>query len=536
VAATSTLPVALVGPRDLEAAGDGATLVLGIRNTSAAGHTLAVAPPTVTRKQAARVLPAEVGVRWSVAATSQAPAGSALHLAAGGDGVIQVAISDAPPGEYAVDVQLSEPGMAPATISGAVFLKRGIGCAIALIAVGVLLASGISRLRDVWLDSQAQRINLGRVLERLELEPSGDAARDALYELRQQASDLAGAITDRKDCRGEIENLGRRAVVLARANGAAAEIADLDDGRRGELRRKLDEVFRLLVLPSGDTGAADKLSEIEDKDAERQKVKASLDAFAASVDDHRIEADAAFTVQLQNLSGRLEHLRELYQRDELDAAERELSEVRDLLGRSGREAIQRACDRAPAWTSEASWTQAIAGVKTLLASPSASYDAVHTAFVDATVALTVREVVHPDTPQLAAAKDLSSKLQLMSKIHAECVLPPGARAKSFALLSGMFAASAVRPTATPSAGERLAAEPFEWRNLARRSTRVELLLLGVVMAIAVVAGVKALWIENATWGSWGDLLAAFLWGSGVQVGAEAFIGLAALRAALGRRL
>jgi hypothetical protein len=77
--------------------------------------------------------------------------------------------------------------------------------------------------------------------------------------------------------------------------------------------------------------------------------------------------------------------------------------------------------------------------------------------------------------------------------------------------------------------------PFEWRALARRSMRVEVMVLGVVMTIAVVAGVKALWIDNATWGGWGDLLAAFLWGSGVQVGAEAFVGLAALRAALGRR-
>jgi hypothetical protein len=65
--------------------------------------------------------------------------------------------------------------------------------------------------------------------------------------------------------------------------------------------------------------------------------------------------------------------------------------------------------------------------------------------------------------------------------------------------------------------------------------RVEVLVFGVVMAVAVVAGVKALWVDNPTWGSWGDLLGAFLWGSGVQVGAEAFVGLAALRAALGRR-
>lgn len=530
-APTTAVPAAVVGPSGVEAIGDRATLELDIRNVSSVAHTFTVAP-RVMRKHGERLVSAHLDPRVSVVLPSGPSPDGKLHLAGGADGVVQLEIQDAPPGEYAVELQLGEPGLAPTRFPGAVFMKRGVLCAIVLIAIGVLLAFGISRIRDVWLDSQAQRINLGRVMEHLKLEPSGDAARDALRELKQQGQDIDRAISDRKDCRADIENLGRRAGVFVRANASAAEISELDDDRRGELRRKLDEVFRLVALPTGDTVAAEKLSELEDRDAERKAVKAGIDTCAASLDDHKIEADAAFTAQLGDLAGHIQQLRDLYQRDELDAAQKELAQVRDLLGKYGRDAIQRACNAVPAWTSEASWSQAMADIKVKLAAPDTSYDAVHKAFVDAKVALTLKETQHPDAPQLAAAKDLPSRLQLMAKIHAES----GLQARSFSLVAGLFTASPVRaPAPSKAGGELRAPEPFEWRALARRSMRVEILVLGVVMAIAVVAGVKALWIDNPTWGGWGDLLGAFLWGSGVQVGAEAFVGLAALRAALGRR-
>lgn len=530
------VPAAIIGPSSVEVVGDAATLRLDLRNLASVDHTFDVARPSVVRQRNGRRIPAELAMQWSLAGAPGPRDGGALHLPGGGDGIVEVTLEGAEPGQYTVELQLGEPGVAPTGFPGEVFLKRGPLCAILLIAVGVLLASAISRVRDVWLDSQAQRINLGRVVERLQLEASGDAARDALRELRRQATDLDRAISDRRDCRTDIENLGRRAVVFVRANGSAAEIAELDDERRAELRRKLDEVFRLVALPTGEATATDKLSELEDKDAERKVLKAALDAFAASVDNHRLEADAAFTVQLGDLAGRVTHLRELYQRDELDAAQRELAEVRDLLGKRGREAIQRACESPPAWTSEASWTQAMAGVKPLLASSDASYEAVHAAFVDASVALTVKEAQHPEVPQLDAARDMTSRLQLMAKIHAEI----GPQTKSISIIAGvtrLFSSTSVHRAAPPrDAPPRAPTEPFEWRTLARRSMRVEVMMLTVVMAVAVVAGVKALWIDNPIWGSSGDLLGAFLWGSGVQVGAEAFIGLAALRAALGRRL
>ncbi|HEX7839763.1 MAG TPA: hypothetical protein VF469_19945, partial [Kofleriaceae bacterium] len=530
-APTTAVPAAVVGPSGVEATGDRAILALDIRNVSAAPHTFTVTP-SVMRKRGERLVATGVVPRASVVLPSGPSPDGKLHLAGGADGLVRLEIEDAPPGEYAVELALGEPGLAPTRFPGAVFMKRGILCAIVLIAIGVLLAFGISRIRDVWLDSQAQRINLGRAMEHLKLEASGDAARDALRELTQQGRDLDRAISDRKDCRADIENLGRRAVVFVRANAAAAEISELDDDRRGELRRKLDEVFRLVALPTGEAACADKLSELEDKDAERKAVKAAIDAFAASLDDHKIEADAALTAQLGDLAARIQKLRDLYQRDELDAAQKELAQLRDLLGKHGRDAIQRACDAVPAWTSEASWSQAMADVKVKLAAPDGSYDAVHKAFIDAKVALTLKETQHPEAPQLAAAKDMPGKLQLMAKIHAET----GPQARSPSPVAGLFTASPPGAPAPPKSGtERRLPEAFEWRALARRSMRVEILVLGVVMAVAVVAGVKALWIDNPTWGSWGDLLGAFLWGSGVQVGAEAFVGLAALRAALGRR-
>jgi hypothetical protein len=534
-APSNTLSVERVGPHDAEATGDRALLALGVHNTSAIEHSFAVSPPVVTRKQGTHALPADVGVRL----VPPAAAGTTLRIAGGATGVLQVEVFDAPPGNYAVDVQLGQPGMASATISGEVFVKRGIAWAILIIAIGVLLASAISRLRDVWLDSQAQRINLGQVLERLQLEPSGDAARDALHELRRQGEDIARAITDRRDTRADIESLGRRAVVFARANASAAEVTELGEGRREELRRKLDEVFRLVELPSGEADATDKLSELENRDAERQELKAALEALVASIADHRLEADSTLSELLTGIATRIEHVRALYERDEIAAAEHEVKALRTALDRAGRDAVQRACDGVPPWTSRARWTQAVAQIKVLLASPEASYDTVHTAFVDASVALTVQEVKHPETAALAAATDLSVKLRLLAKIHAESTSrEESAEEKdvSLSVVAGLFTASPHRVPGATKGGGAAPREAFEWRTLARRSTRVEALLLSVVMAVAVVAGVKALWIDNATWGSWGDLLAAFLWGSGVQVGAEAFVGLAALRAAIGRRL
>lgn len=56
--------------------------------------------------------------------------------------------------------------------------------------------------------------------------------------------------------------------------------------------------------------------------------------------------------------------------------------------------------------------------------------------------------------------------------------------------------------------------------------------LGVFL-IAVGTGVKALYLDNMSWGGHGAWLLAFLWGAGVQVTGDAFIGLVGIRAKLG---
>jgi hypothetical protein len=54
-----------------------------------------------------------------------------------------------------------------------------------------------------------------------------------------------------------------------------------------------------------------------------------------------------------------------------------------------------------------------------------------------------------------------------------------------------------------------------------------------LLVVAAASGVKALWLDNLSWGGWHDYVAAFLWGAGVQVTGNVFVGLVSLRSKLG---
>jgi|JI10StandDraft_1071094.scaffolds.fasta_scaffold20104_2 hypothetical protein len=84
-------------------------------------------------------------------------------------------------------------------------------------------------------------------------------------------------------------------------------------------------------------------------------------------------------------------------------------------------------------------------------------------------------------------------------------------------------------------GHSLALQPrlADTNQLTRAISSIGWLVNFSVLVIAVGSGVKALWLDNLSWGGPGAWLAAFLWGAGVQAIGDLFTGLVGLRAKLG---
>ena len=67
------------------------------------------------------------------------------------------------------------------------------------------------------------------------------------------------------------------------------------------------------------------------------------------------------------------------------------------------------------------------------------------------------------------------------------------------------------------------------RTLASVGAGVSLAVFG----LAVLAGLRALWLDDASWGGAGDTLVAFLWGAGVQATGDAIAGVIGVRERMG---
>jgi hypothetical protein len=83
-----------------------------------------------------------------------------------------------------------------------------------------------------------------------------------------------------------------------------------------------------------------------------------------------------------------------------------------------------------------------------------------------------------------------------------------------------------------SASEPEPAKLAQSTTLTRELQTTTWLINGIVMLIAVLSGLKALWLDDLAWGGTTAWTAAFLWGAGVQAVGDACTGFAGLRAKL----
>ncbi|HET7503549.1 MAG TPA: hypothetical protein VFK02_21150 [Kofleriaceae bacterium] len=79
-------------------------------------------------------------------------------------------------------------------------------------------------------------------------------------------------------------------------------------------------------------------------------------------------------------------------------------------------------------------------------------------------------------------------------------------------------------------GEREAASAA---SLGRELTTTTWAINVVVLGIAIASGLKTLWFDDLSWGGTAALVAAFLWGAGVQAAGDVAAGIAGVRAKLG---
>lgn len=127
-----------------------------------------------------------------------------------------------------------------------------------------------------------------------------------------------------------------------------------------------------------------------------------------------------------------------------------------------------------------------------------------------------------------------ARAALIAYQRAAAVIPAGALGRGIQQPSAM-AESAVLPTDLTTAGQGppAAGELPTTAELTNTEQRYEWIGLAIAAAVTFILGMQLLYASNPTWGGPGDIVAALLWGFGVQVaGASSFKGLFQLRSDL----
>jgi len=110
---------------------------------------------------------------------------------------------------------------------------------------------------------------------------------------------------------------------------------------------------------------------------------------------------------------------------------------------------------------------------------------------------------------------------------------PGAvrPAPPLAFISAAGSVPSIPPRTTAPAAPII---PVPWRSIYAMRRTSEWAMIVIASTVALLGGAKLLWVDNLTWGTWGDVITAIVWGTGVKLGADAFAGLTWLRSAIGK--
>jgi hypothetical protein len=543
-------------------------LAIRMRNTSSGPITVAPAFATVVRIDKADA------PTYQIAIPEADAKGPAVVIAAG-----DVARFDLPvdklegAGIYTVEAMFKDGSAAPRyqaqSIKTTVYRRQSGWWAAFAIALGAVLAF----LVKGFVSDGSRRLALRRRIALL-----GEHVRAVRSEARGEqlinaARLLELDIADRdRDARwgnsvNEVEIIVARAekrlALLRSVMTASDAIAKLDADKQTELREQLDRALVVIRVDPGDDERVREAQEAVDRLAvrgvSRGQLRARLTDLQTLMTQQQHIASPALRGELATIEDSLAAADQLLRGDELDRLgtliDQKLGSVLDVcIAEVTR--LASAID-PPAGVEAADWLATAAEVKSGLDRATGDWKrrndallaAEKTYFTTAVNGLIKRaRATAASTESRAAelnamASGLEVKLNTDPMSAAEAYWPGlhqleapphkvvAMQAMTFgdptAVTSGWIPLllGAIHDVAAP--GDRPGSVALD-----RKLKTTTWLVTAVVLVIAVASGLKALWLDNLSWGGTSAWVTAFLWGAGVQAAGDACAGIAGLRARL----
>ncbi|MBZ0238376.1 MAG: hypothetical protein K8M05_39050 [Deltaproteobacteria bacterium] len=550
-------------------------VILTVRNTTAAAVQANAALVAMTRKTAAGHA---VDVATTLTHVDGARAGAPITVPRTSTARVKLTFDRLDsPGHYEGVVRLTptDPAQKPVDLGFEIFLRHGWWLCALLIAIGAIAAYLVRNYQDRRRTAELRRIELAAIAERLAAHVPGAVTERALALGRVLHLHVRG-LRDRID-RGDdpgagatssLELLARRVALYGRFVEVDATIARLPPATREAKRTALDGVAAVIGNEQADEGAIKKggadLDGINARDAERKHLEAWLGALAADVASHAAAGDVELARGIASeIEPALDMARDAARRDDHAALSATLDRAHRSLIALGAAALERALKTAPGGVALAAWNQLTAELTPKLAELRvageldtlvANYAAIRTAYLVAVArgAIVVadehvKDAAPARAQQLSALKDAVAAAVNATPAQAATVLRTTAALREALRADGVQIAArgeayrpaeiAGKPRREPE-GFTLArtSEPVstDWRSLQARLRATDLAVTALVTFIAILAGLKLLWVSNATWGGAVDVLTAVVWGAGVNVTKDGFMGLLKLRSDLGK--
>lgn len=544
VGASTTTPTITLKQVDTKefstAAGSDTTVTLSVQNESDTEQVVGVSPGRFTHKAAGEP---EVDAGVSPKTPDQ------LTVAARATKTIAIALGALDAGEYDGHIRLTAPGATPIVLDAKIYSKSGIVVAALFIALGVIIGWFVAWVRDRWGSRQNLKIGLGRARDQLQgiaRTVTGDAMRAALDDLLEEGRKTDEDIWLGKADANTINNYAERVALFRDANRVDRAISELSLGGRRDKRKALSDVLAILVQP-GTTEIANArklLAAIDTNTARRLELDGAVEAIVASVAEYAITTDAQLKADLDTqVNLEIKSARDAQRDGRLEDMAAAIERARTALAAAGTESMLRYVGIRPAWADQARFKQFADELRAMPAKTPDDYLALRQKFIEGLIAITKQAATKaaiPTTELDAAVAGNAGVMAALEALHAKLAAagPEGAMMDGLpadAHLVGVGSvASAPELPAVESSAPRRDSERVPWQKLYGRKRAIEALITGVTLLLAVAAGLKVLWFGSASWGSGNDFINAVLWGTGVKVAADTFLGLESMRASIAK--
>jgi len=548
-----------------------------LRNTSSEPLTVAPVFATVVRLDKADA------PTYQIAMPDADARGSPTVIAAGEVARFDLEVDKLEePGIYAVEAMFKDgaaaPRYQPQTIKTTVYRRQSGWWAAFAIGLGALLAY----LVKSFVSDGSRRLALRRRIALLGEHVRAVRSEAHSEQLMTAARLLELDVADRdRDARwgnsvDEVERIVARAEkrlsLLHSLVTASDALVLIDADKQIELRDKLDEALVAVRVDPGDdervTAAQAAIDRLALRKVRRDQLVARLTDLRTLIAQQKRVGGPALVDALDTVEPSLASADLLLRTDDLDKLAKLIDEtVGSVLDACIAELTRLASAPAPPpGVVAADWPITAADVKGWLTRATGDWKQRNAALLEAekryfTVA--VKGVIAAARARAASGDSRATELaalatELETKLKANPLVAAAAYSQSLRLLEGpeppAKGAMAFAPgeLGAPGGPGGLAGAAVGWIPLvlgaihdaaapAERAGSVALerklrtttwLVNAVVLVIAVVSGLKALWLDNLSWGGSSAWVAAFLWGAGVQAAGDACAGIAGLRAKL----